>query len=753
MRRSTFYLLAVLAASCIAGGAVAGRNVLSGLPPFEVLERYQPALSTHIYDDEDRSIAELSIERRKLLTLSEIPVDLQNAVLATEDARFFKHWGLSPRGILRAAVTDILAGRKVQGGSTLTQQLAKIIFLSPRRTFKRKLREAALALQLEHNLSKEEILQLYLNQIYYGEGAYGAQSAASIYFGKDIKKLDLAECALLAGLPNRPSGYSPFRNAKAAGKRRAVVLSRMRSECFITEGEEKAALAEPIPTTPPATSATQAPYFVEYVRRRLEPRFGYDTLWRGGLSVHTTLDLPMQQAAEEEMEKALSAFDVQARADWARRLKEDQDAGIDPPSVSTTPPADIQGVFVALDARTGAVKVMIGGRGDQFNRAVQAQRQPGSTFKPFVWAAAIDGGMTASTLVDDTPLAYYYDGRDWRLLQGTTDQYAVDLATAVFANADDFRVWVPSDYDNKFLGVLTLRTALALSRNVTSVRLIDHVGPPKVVELAHRLGIQSHLSPVLSLGLGSSVVSPLEMASAFQTFANGGIHVQPYSVSRVEDSHGKLLDRHIPQETEALSPQTAYVITNLLENVVQHGTGMRARELNRPLAGKTGTTNDNKDLWFVGYTPDLVGVAWMGYDDATSLGKRLASGTTLVPWWTAVMKRLLADEPVRDFPVPDGIAFEKVDAQTGYLALPTCPEKAIVAYKKGTEPTRYCPFDHSQPLQTQLKADFAPGGQAPAPAVETSTAAAPAEEDGAEPDDGQPPLPSDQDLQNIDPGT
>ncbi|MBI2362790.1 MAG: transglycosylase domain-containing protein, partial [Elusimicrobia bacterium] len=515
MSRLQFYIAALAAAGLIAAGAVVGRRVTQDIPSFEVLESYQPPLSTRVFDSNEELVAELSIEKRALLTLSEIPVDLQNAVLAIEDSRFFKHWGISPRGMIRAALANLLAGRKVQGGSTLTQQLAKIIFLSPERSYMRKLREAVLAVQMERNLSKEELLQLYLNQVYFGEGAYGAQAAAAIYFGKDIKQLTLEECALLAGLPKSPNNYSPFRNPKIAAKRRALVLGRMREVGFIKAEEEKKALAIPVPATRPLLAGIQAPYFVEYVRRQLEPKYGYNTLWRGGLSIHTTIDLKMQKAAEEEMEKGLSEFDEKARKEWEQQLKEDQDAGIDPPSVSTSPPANIQGVFVALDVKTGAIKAMIGGRGDQFNRAVQAQRQPGSTFKPFVWATALNSGMTASTLVEDMPLAYYYDGRDWRLLEGATDQYAINLATSVFSENADFKVWVPNNFDNNFKGVMTLRTALALSRNVASVRLIEHVGPPKVVELAHKAGIQSRLSPVLSLGLGPAVVSPLEMANAF----------------------------------------------------------------------------------------------------------------------------------------------------------------------------------------------------------------------------------------------
>ncbi len=756
MTRKRFYPIVALLFLIVAGGGWGIRQFVKDLPSYHKFEEYKPSLTTRLFDINGEKIAELSIEKRALLSLSEIPVDLQNAVLAIEDSRFFEHWGVSPRGIMRSFVVNLLAGRVVQGGSTLTQQLAKLIFLSPERKIVRKIKEMLLAMQMEHSLSKEEILQFYLNQIYFGHGAYGVQAAAHIYFGKKVQELSLPECALLAGMIKYPGGYSPFKHPKRATRRRHLVLGRMVSEGYIKPEEMKRALEVPVPLERPILSGHQAPYFVEYIRRRLEPQFGYNTLWRGGLTIQTTLDLEMQRIVEEEMEKALNAFDEKAKADWEKQLQEDIDAGIEPPTVSTAPPVAIQGVFMILDVKTGAIRAMIGGRTGggraDFNRVVQARRQPGSTFKPFVWATALNSGMTAMSLVEDSPLAYYSDGRDWRLLEGTTDQYAINIATSVFAGSSDFRVWVPQNYDGKFKGVITLRKALALSRNVSSVRLIEHIGPPRVVELAHKVGIRSRLAPVLSLGLGSSVVSALELGNSFQTFANGGIHVEPYSVVRVEDATGKVRHRHVPREKEAISPQLAYLITHLLKVVVTGGTARRASVLRRPLAAKTGTTNDNRDLWFVGYTPDLLAVSWMGYDDDTSLGPRLSSGGTLAPWWTAIMKRILADFPKRDFPVPEGITFLKVDTLTGYLALPTCPKQAIQAFKVDTEPTRYCPYDHSEPIE--LKADFSVSGEMRQAFVEDADFPLDHDEDPSLPedqldDDGLPDLPSDDELESM----
>ena len=357
-----------------------------------------------------------------------------------------------------------------------------------------------------------------------------------------------------------------------------------------------------------------------------------------------------------------------------------------------------------------------------------------------MWGAALESGMTGASLVDDSPLAYYSDGRDWRLLEGATDQYAIELATTPFAASPDFKVWVPNNFDGKFLGVITLRKALALSRNIASVRLIEHVGPPKVVELAHQAGIHADLAPVLALGLGSSVVAPLEMASAFSSFANGGIHVEPFDVLRVEDSTGRVIERHIPSEKEAMSPQLAYLITNLMKSVVERGTAAYAKRLKRPLAGKTGTTNDNRDLWFIGFTPDLVAAAWMGYDNDASLGRKdWTGGSTVVPWWTEIMEQILKEYPPRDFPVPDRIVFQKVCGETGLLALPTCPKATLESFQKGTEPMEYCNVDHSRPLALSPSFGAPTGGQA----VQVGTTSqAPIDPNAP------PPLPSDEDLQN-----
>ncbi len=446
---------------------------------------------------------------------------------------------------------------------------------------------------------------------------------------------------------------------------------------------------------------------------------------------------------------------MKAQAEHEKKLKELTANGEPlPPEVSTAPLAKIQGAFALMDVKTGAVRAMIGGRDSHFNRVIQAKRQPGSTFKPFVWAAALNSGMTAASLVDDTPLAFYFDGRDWRLLEGATDQYSINLATQPFAASPDFKIWVPNNFDGKFMGRITLRTALAHSRNIASINLITQVGPPLVVEIARRAGIRSDLEPAPALGLGASVVTPMEMIASFGTFANGGIAVTPYTVERVEDSTGKVLESHLPSEHEAISPQTAYLVANMMKSVVQGGTGQYASRLKRPLAGKTGTSNDNRDLWFIGYTPDLVAGAWMGYDDFSTLGRKdWTGGSTVVPWWTEIMADVLKDMPKRDFPVPPGIVFHEIDATTGMLFGPNCSKKNkfLEAFAAGTEPKKYCDIDHSKPLGAQSEAEATasgvPGSMLPPTTVAGSTAAPAATPVPAKTD--QPPaLPTEEELEN-----
>ncbi|MDT8285467.1 MAG: PBP1A family penicillin-binding protein [Elusimicrobiales bacterium] len=682
------YLAALIFTVLLLTAAIVGRRILYDIPSIDKLDEYTPSLTTYVYDINEEIIAEFSIEKRALLTLADIPVDLQNAVIAMEDRSFFRHWGISPRGIMRALMRDLLHTRKAQGGSTITQQLSRGIFLKPDKTISRKVREMVLALQIERNFSKQEILQMYLNQIYLGSGVYGVQSAAKLFFGKDVSELNLAECALLAGVIPSPGNFSPFSHPDRARVRRHLVLLSMRREGYITDGEMKEALEVPLPETKSSMLSGRAPYFVEYVRQQLEPKYGVSQLWKGGLKIYTTLDLEMQAPAEETMEKYLSQYDEDA----AKVVRPEPAEGEVLPST-----APLQGAFIILDVRTGAIKALIGGRDyreSQFNRATQAQRQAGSTFKPFVWMSALMSGYTPASMVEDLPLAYYYDGKDWRLFEGATDQYAIDLAIQPFVGSKDFKIWVPNNFDGKFQGRITLRRALEQSRNLSSVSLVNRIGPSLVVDVAHKAGIESRLDPVPSIGLGTSLVNPLEMVNAFATFGNGGIRVKPFGVLRVVDNRGKVLEEHVPTETESFSPQASYLLVNMMKGVVQRGTGIRASSLRRPLAGKTGTSQDSKDMWFIGMTPDLAAGAWMGYDNFASLPVRDWSSSQAVAWWTEIMSQVLKDQPARDFPVPEGIVFATIDQETGKLALPGCRKRILEAFLKGTEPQEFCDAQH-----------------------------------------------------------
>ncbi len=694
------YLIGIVSAVGILTAAVLMRKILSDIPSIDKLDEYTPSLTTYVYDINNQVIAEFSVEKRAMLPLSKIPVDMQNAVIAMEDRNFFRHWGISPRGIMRAQLRNIVAHRRAAGGSTITQQLSRGIFLKPEKSYVRKIKEIVLALQIERNFSKPEILALYLNQIFFGHGVYGVQSASKLYFGKDVGEMTLGECALLTGLIPSPGNYSPFVSPETARHRRVLVLQRMKAEGFITDKEAEAAAAEPIPSEKSTLFTSHAAYFVEYVRQQLEPKYGVAQLWKGGMKIYTTLDLAMQVPAEEIMEKHLAKYDQDAaksrEAEAARQAKEE--GGEKDEDEVARSSAALQGAFVIMDTRTGAIKAMIGGRNyrdSKFNRVTQAARQAGSTFKPFVWMAALMNGYTPASIVEDSPMAYYYDGKDWRLLEGATDQYAIDLAIQPFVGNKDFKIWVPNNYDGKTEGLITVRRGLERSRNLSSIYLVTRVGPTLVADVGHRAGIKRNLEAVPSIGLGTSLVSPIEMASAFSTFANGGIHATPFGILKVTDNTGRVLEEAVPEETEAFSPQLSYVLVNMMKGVVQRGTGAYASRLKRPIAGKTGTSQDSKDMWFIGMTPDLTAAAWMGYDDFMSLPmKDWTGGGTVVPWWTEIMEAVLKDQPVRDFPVPDGIVFVTVDQESGKLALPTCKKKLLDAFIKGTEPKEFCDLQH-----------------------------------------------------------
>lgn len=683
--------------------AVFMRYIFSGLPPVYEMEEYTPSLTTKVFDRNNKLIHEFSIEKRSMVPLDEIPVDLQNAVVAMEDREFFSHPGFSVKGILRALLYDLMTGKAKQGASTLTQQLSRGVFLTQEKKIIRKIREIILAIQIEHQFSKREILQLYLNEIYLGSGAYGVKAAAKKYFDKELNELTTGEAALIVGLIPAPGRYNPFANPELSRQRRNLVLDVMYEQNYITKEELETAKQEPLPEKPPVPEAAPGQYFIEHIRRILEPKYGMDVLWKAGLNIYTTIDIDQQAAAEKIMNEYLQQYDEQVAKGLGIEI-DPNDTEADPEAEQPEENAEnsaeeqvdyprLQGAFMVRDVKTGAVRVLVGGRGfdeSKFNRATQAKRQPGSSFKPYVWMAALQKGYTPATLVKDLPTMFYYDGKNWHTFDENSDLYSLDLAKQSFISSKDFSVWVPQNYGGRNEGWITLRKALEKSKNLVAVNLIDAIGVPSVVRVARKAGITAALPRVPALALGVSVVAMDEHLAALTTFANGGIHTDNYYIERVEDANGRVLEQHIPMEEAAFSPQDSYLLINMMKGVVQRGSGAYVSRLGRNIAGKTGTTQSHRDMWFVGMTPHTAAAAWMGYDDDSSHenGARF-TGSTTARWWTAIMQEILKDEPNEDFAVPEGISFAYINPNTGKLAMPTERNKFLEAFISGTEPQSF----------------------------------------------------------------
>lgn len=601
------------------------------LPEVRKLEDFSPSAVTRILAADGSTIAEYYAERREPVPIDKIPSYLKEAVLAVEDDGFYEHFGIRPKAILRAAIQDILHGRYVQGGSTITQQLARVMFLTPDKSLRRKLKEALLALQIERMYTKDKILEFYLNQIYLGSGAYGVQAAAKIYFGKNVWELGLAECALLAGLPKWPSRYSPLVDPIMARKRRHLVLKRMVDLGYISPEEAAKAGSAPVPKTMHTLelrrNLSSCAYFADQVRAVLEEKLGPGALYRQGLTVKTTLMPDLQRAAEKAV-----------RYELARLERRHPEIYLRP---GATRP---QAALLALDVRTGAVLAMVGGRDyveSQFNRAVSALRQPGSAFKPIIYASAISAGFSQAYTVLDAPI---------RLPGSKKGVY-----------------WQPGNFGGKYEGVVTIRKALEKSLNTATVRLLQKIGVDRAIGMARAMGIRSHLKKDLTLALGSSEVTLLELTAAYSVFANKGIYFQPVFYTEVIAPDGEVVLRPEQIKREVLDAQTAFIVTDMLKGVIKNGTGWRASQLGRPAAGKTGTTDDYRDAWFVGFTPELICGVWVGKDDHSSLGAMETGSRAAVPIWVRFMKEALKDMPARDFEVPPGVLFVSVDENTGHL--------------------------------------------------------------------------------------
>lgn len=731
-----------------------------GLPQITSLADYHPSVITTVYSDDNRKIAEFYVERRIVVPLEKIPEQLKQAFIAAEDARFYKHQGIDIFSIIRAFFKNLEAGAIVQGGSTITQQVTKSFLLTPERSYERKIKEAILAYQIDKTFSKDEILYLYLNQIYLGHGAYGVQAAAENYFGKSAEELNLAECAMLAGLPQAPSRYSPFHYPERAEQRQIYVLNRMVAEGFITDLEASEAIDTKLDIKPRRNwYLEKVPIYTEHIRRYVEEKYGKETLYSGGLKIYAAVNIEMQKAAREEIQKGLKdldkrqgyrgplqklaideieafsqtlqqeieetplepnttrkgvVIDVNDKAGkvtvrmgnqrgeirfktmtWARKPNpdrhyayhkikrpsqalaigdvidvelEEKNAKTDTWRLALDQVPDVQAALLCTEAGTGLVKVMVGGRDfleSQFNRAIQSRRQPGSAFKPIIYTAALDKGYTPSTVIIDSPIVFKDEEHDF--------------------------TWKPKNYGKKFYGPTLLREALTKSRNVITIKILQDIGIDYVIDYAQKLGIASELNRDLSLALGSSGVSLLEIVQSYSVFANQGYLVEPAFITKIEDRFGNVLEEMSPNRTKVIEKSTAYIMTSLLEGVVKFGTGRRVRELNRPVAGKTGTTNNLYDAWFVGYTPRFISGVWVGFDQERSLGQGETGSRAASPIWLGFMQQILKNEPVRVFQVPEGVVFAKIDAETGLLPIPESKNTLFECFKEGEVPTEYTP--------------------------------------------------------------
>ena len=709
------------------------------LPDVRVLKSFEPSTVTLMYSDQDQLIAELYLEKRIVVPLNKIPTQLKQAALAVEDANFYRHMGIDLKAVFRAFLTNMKAGRVVEGGSTITQQLSKTLFLTRERSLARKIKEAILSIRMELIFTKDEILEMYLNQIYYGHGSYGVEAAARTYFGKSVQNLSLDEVAIIAGLPKSPNNYSPYRNPKRARSRRNHVIRRMAQEGFIKSNEAKQAMKKPFTLGEVTNMLNRAPYFVEYIRKQLMTMYGRNKVYKSGLKVYTTLSIEKQILAQEATKKNLLIADkrygyrgplgtmdislpeivlqeslseinnftegihpktgtnikglvksvnkeyltvltgqgegiielkdmdwarepnIKVDGRWARIHRVDKNfypgdkilvkvLGIYESgslwSLSLEQEPEVESALISLEPHTGHIKALIGGYDfskSQFNRAIQAVRQPGSVFKPIVYATAISKGFSPASIIIDSPI--------------------------IFKEKDhDFDKWKPVNFEKKFYGPTPLRKALAKSRNIITVKLLQKIGTRSVIQMAKNLGINSHLENNLSIGLGSSGVTLKELVSAYSAFANRGIRVEPQGIRYVENRNGKILYKNSQKITQPITSGTAQIVTSLLQSVVQEGTAKKVRSLNRPTAGKTGTTNNYIDAWFMGFTPKLITGVWVGKDNVEPLGRNETGSRTAIPIWLDYMKGALINTPIQNFPVSSETVFAKINPQTGSLA-------------------------------------------------------------------------------------
>ncbi|MCX8160012.1 MAG: PBP1A family penicillin-binding protein [Candidatus Saccharicenans sp.] len=782
--RGLLLSLPLLAALALGGMFGAYLAIKENLPDVGELEQIRPKIISIVYADDGQPAKEFAAERRIQIPYEKIPETLKQAIIATEDPRFFAHKGIDYRGILRAVKEDffriILGKSRLHGGSTITQQLARSLFLYPQQTIRRKLKEMFVAMEIERRYTKEKILELYCNQFYLGHGAWGVESASQLYFGKSVTELTLPEAALIAGIFRGPAIYSPYNNPKVTLNRRNHVLNRLAEEGFISREQAEELKKRPLEVLPLRRQSVEAgSYFYEEVRKYVERKYGDDVLYRGGLKIYTTLNLNYQKYAEEALDRGLRAQDkkngwrkdkrnllAEGKSDLEKIWLDDWDnlppvpgkteqaivleagkteakvrlknyAGlmtskgiewtgarylnelikpgdvilvevqsVDEASRTARVNLDqepaVEGAFIALDVATGQVKAMVGGysfKRSQFNRATQALRQTGSAIKPIFYTAALEKGFTPASVIVDEPTNF------------------VDKWTG--------NPWSPKNYDGEYHGAVTLRTGLEESRNVITAKLLDYISPQVGVEYCRKFGITSTIYPYLSLALGAFEVTLQELVSAFSVFPNKGQRARPYFIVKIEDKDGNVLEENLPQTEEVISPQIAYMMTYLLQGVVQRGTAVSAASLNWPLGGKTGTTNQFTDAWFIGFSPSLCAGAWVGYDTKITLGNRQSGAVVALPIWRDFFARVIEDKKkeflaaqpatssadeaqtvtnpeailIEDFEVPPNLVFVTIDRKTGLLASPVCRYPFQEVFLPGTEPSRYCSLqDHLRVL-------------------------------------------------------
>ncbi len=756
-----FFILFILL--CLLGcAAIAGLYyyLSQDLPKINTLKDYRPATVTSVFSDDGRKIGEFYKERRIVIPLSEMPKNLINAFVSAEDSRFREHLGIDFVSIIRASLKNFQAGTIVQGGSTITQQVTKSFLLTPERTYERKLKEAILAYRIEKKFTKDEILFLYLNQIYLGHGAYGVEAASENYFGKHAKDLNIAECSMMAGLPQAPSRYSPFRFPDRAKQRQIYVLNRMKEDGLITNLEATEAIDLKLDIKPRKNwFIERVPCYTEHVRRYVEKHYGKDALYKQGLQIHTAVNIELQKIGRNAVNKGLIELDrrtgyrgplknipalqieyfctkiseeigntllkkgsiyqgVVLNIDdekgitnvrvgnyqgiikldtmtWARKPDTEvayYEIKVKKPS-QVFKPGDIilvkavneivedneleftleqepvaQSALLSIEAETGHVKAMIGGRdyrNSQFNRAYQSRRQPGSAFKPIIYAAALDKGYTAASVIIDSPVVYEDTERDF--------------------------IWKPRNYKEKFYGPTLFREALVKSRNIVTIKILQDIGIDYIIDYSRKLGITSEISHDLSTALGSSGLSLLELVNAYSVFSNLGYLIEPVFITKIYDRDNNLLETSRLIRKKVIDMSTAYIMTNIMESVVKSGTGWRLKALKRPVAGKTGTTNNLFDAWFMGYTPRYTTGVWVGLDQEAPLGKGETGSRAASPIWLEFMKNTLEGKPARTFNVPEGIIFAKIDPKTGLLPIKESEKTIFECFKEGTVPTEHTP--------------------------------------------------------------